>query len=119
MTHDKLLKYIREELDTAYGVMQYKNNEYSTEEDPLEARRKAAIDGLMSGKLRMNSWGGAVAQYVIDHPEEAETMARHHYQSFLRKKSDLMAWSISTGRHVNQIMLHRFIRGNARTIKAN
>lgn len=84
----------------------------------LEERRKAAIEALMSGKIPHNSWGEAVASYVLDHPEEAEEMARHHYRSFLKKKSELMVWSISTGRHVNQIVLHRFIRNNTRIIKA-
>lgn len=35
MTHDQLLKFVKEELDTAYNVMQYKNSGYSTEKDAL------------------------------------------------------------------------------------
>lgn len=85
----------------------------------LKELRKAAIEGLTSGKIRKNSWGGAVALYVIDHPEETEEMAKHHYQSFLKKKSDMMVSDISTGRHLNQITLHRFIRNNTRIIKSN
>lgn len=85
----------------------------------LEERRRAAIDGLISGQVRQNSWGAAVASYIIDHPEESEEMAMHHYRSFLSKKSDMMASDISTGRHANSITLHNFIRNSTRIIKAN
>lgn len=84
----------------------------------LEERRKAAIDGLISGQIRQNSWGAAVASYIIDHPEESEEMAKHHYRSFLSKKVDMMVSDISTGRHANPITLHKLIRNDARIIKA-
>lgn len=84
----------------------------------LEERRRAAIDGLISGQVRQNSWGAAVASYIIDHPEESEEMALHHYRSFLSKKSEMMASDISTGRHANPITLHNLIRNNTRIIKA-
>lgn len=85
----------------------------------LEDRRRAAIDGLISGQVRQNSWGAAVASYIIDHPEESEEMALHHYRSFLSKKTEMMVPDISTGRHANPITLHNLIRNSTRIIKAN
>lgn len=42
MTHDQLLKYVKTELDHAYGLMQYKNGGYSTEKDALHNFNMAA-----------------------------------------------------------------------------
>lgn len=77
------------------------------------------FEALASGQIRKNSWGWAVSEYLLDHPEEGEEMALHHYRSFLAKKCEMMLQDILMGRHIGQIAVHKLMRSQMRVIKAN
>lgn len=85
----------------------------------MDQRRTDIINAIKSGAIRQNTWGWAVCEYLLDHPEEGEEMALHHYRSFLAKKCEMMLRDILTGRHISQIAVHKIMCTQMRVIKAN
>lgn len=62
MTHEDLMKHIKEELDNAYEVMRLKNSGYSTEKDALHNFTVAAE---LQDRSPAQVLGGYLAKHIV------------------------------------------------------
>lgn len=62
----------------------------STEQSKKVAAAESFLADLKQGRAKGTRFAYHVAFYVRDNPEEATTMATHHYQSFFENKQRYM-----------------------------
>lgn len=85
----------------------------------MDQRRAYIIEAMASGEVRKNSWGWAVCEYLLEHPEDAEEMATHHYRSYLEKKQQMAVQDLKFGRHLNKLVARHIVRERIRVYSAN